>query len=277
MKQRLRLFLFICLAAALPGTAGAFVPQTPHLLHLVISKIKQPVGVEARQTTTLLDCDTCDEQQADIREILIYDFPGRFRSDILSDSATSFKIESALGFIKISNGATVSTQKSFLDFYTDILLYRDHEALTHQLQLAGIDTQRVSLRRDKETICYVIGQPGEAGTPFAGLWIEKDTLLPFKYVVTVGDTLVECRYAQWMKISKTWYPMQVSILLDDQVFAAVDVSDVELKTGFAPALFDISDIKRLYPRKLPADVPEATSEGVDELEERIETFRKLYD
>ncbi len=278
MKIRFILSFFIVVLVLQPVTGRAFVPQTAHLLHLVVQKVKQPSGIETSQIKTIVNCDVVDEQEEIwLDERLMYVFPNQLRAETTTPTGTDFSIESDFEFIKVMNGQTVSTSKSPIDLYTDILLYRNHETLLGQLALSGIDVTRVSFQRYEDTICYVIGQPKEKGQPFAGLWIEKDTFFPLKYVVEKDDFLVECVYSNWQKISRTWYPLEVSIYLDDQLFATVTVSDIGLKAGFAPSLFDIDRVMRLYPEKQDPEVVNEKSGEMDELEKRIQEFKKLYE
>lgn len=259
-------------------TGWAFVPQTPHLLYLVIKKIKQPVGIETIQIKTILDCDVVDEKEEIwLDEKLVYSFPNQLRSEIISEPGINFTIESGFRFIKVMSGETISTEKTPVDLYTDILLYRDHETLLGQLALAGIEVNTVTMQRLDGTICYVVGKELEKGKDYASLWVEKDTFLPLKYVVEKNDWLVECSYTNWQKISRTWYPLEVNIMLDKQEFASVTVGDIKLKSGFPNSLFDISNARRLYPPKQDNPVPEAEASGMDELEKRIEEFKKLYE
>ena len=276
MKKRFFLIFFMLFFILLPGVGEAFIPQTPHLLHLVIKKIKQPVGIEAYQTKKILNYEDTQKGYVELEEKLIYLYPNRFRFETLSDTMTSFSVESDLRFVKVMDRVIVSHDKPLVDLYTDILLYRDYESLLNQLDLAGIDTTKVSFQRYNDTICYVIGQPLEKGKPFAGLWIEKDTFLPIKYVVEKNGWLVEFFYSNWQKTSKTWYPMQISIFLDNQLFAMVDVKSIDLKSGFSSSLFDIDHIERLYPINDPGSLDE-NSKQVDELDKHIEDFKKLYE
>ncbi|MCD4720676.1 MAG: hypothetical protein K8S13_12590 [Desulfobacula sp.] len=258
------------------GTGEAFVPQTPHLLHLVIQKIKQPVGIQAYQTKKILNYEDSEIGFFELEEKLIYSYPKRLRSEIISDTMTSLTVESDFRFVKIMDGVIVSHDKSLVDLYTDILLYRDHESLLDQLAMAGIDTTKVSFQRYNDTICYVIGRPLEKGKPFSGLWIEKESFLPIKYVVEKNGWMVEFFYNNWQRASKTWYPMQVSIFLDNQLFAMIHVRSFDLKSGFSPVLFDIAHIEQLYPKSDPDPFDENLQQA-DELDKRIEDFKKLYE
>ncbi len=276
MKKRFILTFFIVFSILVSGPGEAFVPQTPHLLHLVIKKIREPGGIEARQTRKILNYEGTGDGFVEIEEQLSFLSPDKIRADVISDTATNFSVKSASRFIRVKDGVTVSHDRSPVDLYTDILLYRDYQSLLNQLNLAGIDTSRVSFQRYNNTICYVIGTPQEKRSRFVGLWIEKDTLFPVKYVINKNGWLVEFFYKDWRKISRTWYPMKINIFLDNKLFALIDVKNIVLKTGFSRSLFDIDHIRRLYPEN-DSTPPDENSRQVEELDKRLEDFKKLYE
>lgn len=266
------LFLFILL----PGVGETFVPQAPHLLHLVMKKIKQPAGLEVYQTRKILNYKDTGPGFTQLNEKLIYLSPSQFRIETISDNMTRFSVESDNGFVRVMDGVIVSREKLLTDLYTDILFYRNYESLLNQIMMAGIDTTKVSIQRYDETICYVIGRPLEKGKLFPGLWIEKDTFLPIKYRVEKNSWSVEFLYSKWQKVSRTLYPRRISIFLDNQLFAVVDVDDIDLKQGFSPAVFDIEHIEQLYPKK-DTDPFDENARQVEELDKRMEEFKKLYE
>ena len=265
------LFFFL-----LPGGGEAFVPQAPHLLHLVVKKLKKPVGLEAFQTKKIIDYESTGKGVVELEEKLSFLYPGRFRFEIISDAATNFSVESRSRFVRVKDGVTVSKNKSPVDLYTDAILYRDIDTLLTQLNIAGIDINHVSFQRYNDKICYVIGRPQGKRRSFPGLWIEKDTLFPIKYVVEKMGWQVEFFYMNWQQVSQTWYPMKVNIFLDNQLFAMIDVKQVGLKSGFSRSLFDIDRIKRLYP-EIDADPIDENTRQVDELDKDIENFKQLYE
>ena len=266
-------FLFFTL---LYGMGEAFVPQTPHLLYLVIGKIKQPVGIEAFQIKKILNYQELDPPFFEFEEKLNYSYPNQFRSEIISNTTTSFSIESDFNFLKVIDGINITESKSPVDQYNDILLYRDYETLLRQLINSGVDTKKVAFRRYNDLICYVIGKPIEKGKPFASLWIEKETLLPQKYVVEKEGWVVVFFYNNWQRVSKTWYPMQISIFLDHQLFSMIHVKTFDLRGGFSKDLFDIEHIKKVYPKNEIEPFDE-NERQVEELNKQIEEFKNLYE
>ncbi len=272
----------ICLLVSSPS-AEAFVPQTPHLLHLMVQKIKIPGGLVVHQTRTINQGAT-ETVEGILGETLTFAFPGKLRSDIFSEAGGRFYAISDTGFVKVSDGVVASRERSVGEFYIDPLLYRDYEALTRQLTLVGVNTDKVTFQRLDGQVCYFIGQPpfhqnrdqGQVEAP--GLWIEKDSFFPVRYQVRQKNWMVDIRYKRWELVSRTWYPMETSIFVDGDLFVEIQVSRVELKSGFSPALFDVDRVLRQYPSK------HAGQDGVDThntrketLDKQIEDFGKLYD
>ncbi len=257
MKKRLVLSIFILFTLLFTGNGQAFIPEAPHLLYLVISKIKQPVGIEARQTRTILNYQDSEPAYIALKEKLLFSYPNKLRIQILAQELASFSVESEFGFVKISDGTLLSSDKSLIDLYSDMLLYRNHETLLTQLDIWGIDTTQVSFQRYNDSICYVIGGPQENNQGnnlnFPGLWIEKDTFLPIKYVVKKNGKKVEFLYKNWQKVSKIMYPMQIHIFLDNRLFAMIDINNIHLRSGFLPVLFDIDNIVSSYPENFTID------------------------
>jgi hypothetical protein len=303
MNTKKTLLLFLAVFCILfTGNVEAFVPQTLHLLHLVKKKIKEPVGLVVHQVRKvhqirkvhnvrkITDTSVQDDQgvQTEIKEIkeikldekLVYVFPGRLRSEILSGNLPRFYVETDSRFIKVSDGVVVSLEKSPKDFYTDILLYRDHESLLRQLILAGINTKKVTFQRFDNKICYFIGQPPgyqiEGKKKPKGLWIEKDSFFPVQYVIEKNGWTIAFQYKNWQRVSKTWYPMQISIFVDDKLFVDIEVQGFEIKSEFSSALFDVDMINQQYPAKDRHGGQEGLGK-IDELDKQIEDFRKLYE
>lgn len=295
VRQKIAIFFFAVFCILLPGKGEAFVPQTPHLLQLMIQKIKRPAGMVVHQTRNIMDVsgkeagpETTTETETkpetkmvEVDEKLVYVFPGKFRSDIFSGAVSRFYVESDSQFVKVADGMIVSLKKSPLDFYTDPLLYRDHESLLKQLVLAGVDTQRVTFKRLDNKICYFIGSSLNQNES-AGLWIEKTSLFPVRYVIEKDGWKVAFHYDNWQRVSRTWYPLQITIFVDNQVFAKIDVTQLELESVFPAAFFDVNHIQGQYPAGTNAQ-ENAQEKGpevpgrFDELDKQMENFRKLYE
>ncbi|MCP4023308.1 MAG: outer membrane lipoprotein-sorting protein [Desulfobacteraceae bacterium] len=257
-------------------TVAAFIPQTPHLLFLITDKIKKPVGIVAFQTKKVLNYEDETAPLIEMEEKLSYSFPGKFRSDVISNGHTSFYVQSNFDILKVMDGTAVTAGKLPVESYTDILLHRDYESLRFILEQANVETTNIFLERTNDTICYVIGKPFEKGRPFPSLWIEKDTFFPVKYVLENNGWFVEFFYQDWQRVSKTWYPMKISIFLDNQLFALIDVRSFELNGNLSADLFDVERLARLYPNA-NSDAYDETREQVEDLNKSIEEFKQLYE
>ena len=273
-----RVCIYIFLILTLLSPAGeAFVPKTPHLLYLVVEKIRKPAGIQAFQNKKIVNYQDQGPGYVEIVERLLYAFPGKFRTDVTSGTVSGFSIETDGQFVKVINDVIVSTQKPMLDAWSDILLYRDYETLAHQLSLSGVDTEKVTFKRYRDTICYVIGGSPSKDEMDSSLWIEKDSFLPLRYVVVKDGWVVEFLYGHWQKFSKTWYPMQISIFFDNQLYALVDVKSVELKKVNPSSMFDVAMVKASYPDGRDTENDQDGLDQVDELEKSIKDFGKLFD
>ncbi|WP_022664149.1 hypothetical protein [Desulfospira joergensenii] len=284
-----------CLFLPLEKTE-AFVPRAPHLFYMVIQKIKQPAGLITLQTRKIIRAPQGSDPQMDepeasvlpgskipgpgtpvpgsitLNEKLIYAPPDRLRVEVSSPDSIGFYVESDAGFIKVLNDKTIALEKSPLDFYTDVLLYRDYESLELKLAAEGIDTERVAFRRYGDRICYVVGRPLEKGKPFPGLWIEKESFFPVRYILIKKGWALEFRYENWQQVSRTWYPMETDIFMDGQKIAEIRVSHVELASGFSPDLFEVEGLKNTYPG---ADT--RSPDKIRDLDRQLEEFKKLYE
>jgi hypothetical protein len=247
MKKQFFLRLLILICFLVPSTGLASILGAPHLLHLVRNKIKRPAGIEAQQSRKVLNYQNFEKPYFEFQEKLIYSYPGHLRINTLSQPLANFSVESDSKFIKISDGVITSLHKSLTDLYSDILLYRDNEHCLSQLDLWGIDTTKITFQRYDDKICYVIGKPQKKDYDFPGLWIEKETFLPIKYVVKKDNQKIKFLYKNWQKVSRTFYPMQIHIFLNDRLYAFIKVESFIIKSTFLPHLFDIDGFLNSYP------------------------------
>ena len=234
--------LVILLTLCVVSLGEAFVPQTPHLLHMVVRKIKRPTGIQCLQTRTTVS----EFGETVFIETLKFDFPGQFRSEVRmpdSDAVLETTIQSDTDFVKSIAATQVVTEKRLVDHGIDILLYRDPLRMTREMLKAGVDVDTGALRRYQDRICYVIGDPTRDPLAFSSLWIEKESLLPLRYLLKQGETLVEFRYGNWQKLGRGWYPTETDILLNGKEFTRIRVEDVRLVAGFPSELFDVSGIQ----------------------------------
>ncbi len=231
----------------LPASALAFVPQGPHLVELMVQAIKQPAGMVVYQDVKQVNHDNPDQAVTVTQVRLRYLFPGNFRSDTVKGPVLEICIHSNGSFLKIRDGYVISQTLSLLDHYNDILFYRDREDLLHHFESMGMAVDTVTLQRYNDRIMLVIGTPPENGRLSTSLWVEQGTFFPGKYVIDCPQGLLEVYYDDWQRVSRTWYPMQITVFLDKKLHLLMQSSEFELNSRFPVTVFDIEHMKDLYP------------------------------
>ncbi|MCG8614592.1 MAG: outer membrane lipoprotein-sorting protein, partial [Desulfobacterales bacterium] len=254
----------------------AFVPQTPHLLHLVVQKIKTPTGMVVYQTRQIATDEGLDASEP-VTERLTYAFPSGLRADISSENSTAFTLQSGHRFVRVENGRVAATVRPIADFYTDPMLLRDYAMMAAQLAAVGIDTEKVTFQRLDGGICFFVGQPAGDREPDSGFWVDKDTFFPVRYKVSKSGRTVDVRYRNWQRVSRTWYPMDISIQVNGQPFADIRVSRFELKPGFSADRFDVAEVLSTYPVQDGVTDDKGVRGQIDGLDKEIDDFSKLFD
>jgi len=290
----------------LPGPVMSYVLPGPHILELMTASIKKPTGLVVYQKRTVmkvqepenlhLDIQEPEDPlvyivepedpgiyiqepevlQIDIQETLWYSFPGNFRSESVSDAHEKISVFSDGNYLVISNGTLVAKKESPAERYTDILLFRDRVSLEQRLESSGIDVNVSSLQRYENTICYVVGDLRDKKNPASSLWVDKETFFPVRYIVRKNNWDVEIVYRNWHKVSRTWYPMEISIFLDKTPFSLINVNYFELKSNISRSLFDIDQLMTIYPESKGFQV-EDEPESADDIQQSIQDFKRLYE
>jgi len=280
----LGLFLLFCLS----GTAGGYVLPGPHILELVTRNIVEPAGLVVSQTrerlTTEISGDDRRKQERETpldgveedasagkaldsgdgdcvagliageggtaSEKLWFSYPGQYRCQGKTDRGSSITVFSNQRFIRVVNGKIVARQACFADYYRDILIFRDRNGLSQRLEAVGVDINRSSLQRYNGKICYVVGSVQDKQNPMSSLWVDRDTFFPVRYVVKREKQVTEVLYSRWERVSRTWYPMEITIILDNVPFFQINVENFRLEADFSDSLFDIDT---LYKRSLDSE------------------------
>ena len=214
----------------------------------------------------------------EISEKLWFSYPGQFRSEAVAGSHDMICVESEGQFVKIIDEFIESKEKSPIDFYTDILLFREAESLKNQLIASGVDINLSSLKRHDGNIYFVVGVPCADEQPSSSFWVEKDTLFPTRYTINKNGLFVDIFYKDWQKVSKTWYPMKIDIFLDGTLFSEIFTEHFELESDFEKNLFNIKRLLSIFPESSNyRSESESLSDKSDEIEKSITEFKKLYE
>ncbi|WDP89216.1 MAG: hypothetical protein HUN04_05515 [Desulfobacter sp.] len=281
MQKKYFISFLAVITILLGGIRGeAFVPQTPHLLHLVVKKIRIPEGMTVSQTRRIAAASQAGQEGGAVEmqslgETLTYGFPDRLRSEIRNGAASRFYALSPAGFVKVENGQVTDLAQAPGEFYTDPLLYRDHDIFAGVLARRGINTSKVTLQRLDGEICWFIGEPAYDGEVMPGLWIGKDSFFPKRYLIRNANRIIDVRYGNWERISRSWYPKEARIFVDGELFAQIVVDRMSLASGLPGSLFDIKGILERYPKRSVENGEQGS--GTGHLDKEIDTFNQLYD
>lgn len=274
----LKLVLFTALGWMLmQANASAFVPTGDHLLYLVAGAISQPHGMTVTQTRRVIDNRSTDQPVIEIEETLFYKKPDMFRSNSVSgDGKQGICIQKGNRFLRVQEGVVVSFEQTLADHYNSVLIFRTSETLHSYLDHIGVDTETTSLQRDNDRVMVVIGKSPQGRMCYSSLWVDQDTFFPRKLIINRDGTRAEIYYDSWQRVSRTWYPLEISIFLNQRLFSLIHVNTFELTGDLSDSLFDIDTLVDLYPRSVITE-SDSTDSEVEELDRKIEEFEKLFE
>jgi outer membrane lipoprotein-sorting protein len=214
----------------------------------------------------------------EMTEKLWFSYPDKFRSESVNGRHDMICAESKGRFVKIIDEFIESKEKSPVDLYTDILLFRQPESLTKRLKAAGVETNLSSLKRHNDKIYFVVGVPPGEEKPSSSLWVEKDSLLPERYTIYKNGLFVDIFYKDWKKVSRTWYPLKITAFLDGILFFEAKTEKFELEADFAKDLFNVKRLISIFPESGNSDNKSGTIKNEsEEIEKSITDFKKIYE
>jgi len=274
---RKSLAIFFCLATLgfQYASLDAYVLPGPFLLKLMI----QNLGIADRLLVTqkLVLNDNNPNMSADeLNETLKFIFPKTFRSDIVSENIQRIRILSGSSVFTVIDGKISDEPENSYDHYKDLILFRSREILQERLSNLGVDVKVTSLGRFQGNPAYVLGAqyPDETSSQ---VWLDKKTFLPYRWIMTSNAKQnLEVLYLNWKKLNQTWYPMRIEFFSNGNLVREIHVQDIEVNPSFQADLFDIQQLKSLYPQGAPAEPKNGGKEELDEVQKTIEEFKKIY-
>jgi len=274
---RKSLAIFFCLA-----TLGfqhislhAYVLPGPYLLKLMT----QNLGIANRLLVTqklILHDDNPDMSADELSETLKFKFPKTFRSDIVSENIQRIRIVSDRIVFTVIDGKVSDEPENSYDHYKDLILFRSREILQERLSNIGVDVKVTSLGRFQGKPAYVLGAqyPDETSPQ---VWLDKKTFLPFRWIMARNATQnLEVLYLNWKKLNRTWYPMRIEFFSNGNLVREIRVQDIKVNPSFQADLFDIQQLKSLYPQDAPAEPKNGDKEELDEVQKTIDEFKNIY-
>ncbi|MCG6894404.1 MAG: outer membrane lipoprotein-sorting protein [Desulfobacteraceae bacterium] len=277
MKNQLTLWLTATCLLALPAAADAYVLKGPQLLQQMVEH-GSTVGSLVVEQRIRIPTDSNPENPSEIPQTLRYQFPGRFRSDIETDSLRRIHLVSGDATLTVVDGVLRREGVGAFDRYKDLLLYRSRARLEKILTEAGVDVGVTSLGRSDGRVVYVIG----AVYPDASLpqvWIDKELFRPLRWLQGAGKGAhgkpLDIRYRRWENRDGVWYPMQITFYREGHPVRELMVDRVVADVAFQPDVFDLAHVRKTAVQSSPRTL-ELAKDSTGEVEEIIEEFRKMY-
>jgi len=275
LRKLLAIFFCLAILGFQYAFLYAYVLPGPFLLKLMI----QNLGIADRLLVTqklVLNDDNPNMSADELSETLKFVFPKTFRSDIVSENIQRIRILSDKSVFTVIDGKISDEPENSYDHYKDLILFRSREILQERLSNLGVDVKITSIGRFKGDPAYVLGAqyPDETSPQ---VWLDKKTFLPFRWIMTSNVTQnLEVLYLDWKKLNQTWYPMRIEFFSNGNLVREINVQDIEVNPSFQADLFDIQQLKSLYPQGAPAEPKNGGKEELDEVQKTIEEFKKIY-
>jgi len=275
LRKLLAIFFCLAILGFQYAFLYAYVLPGPFLLKLMI----QNLGIADRLLVTqklVLNDDNQNISADELSETLKFVFPKTFRSDIASEHIQRIRILSDKSVFTVIDGKISDEPENSYDHYKDLILFRSREILQERLSNLGVDVKITSIGRFKGDPAYVLGAqyPDETSPQ---VWLDKKTFLPFRWIMTSNVTQnLEVLYLDWKKLNQTWYPMRIEFFSNGNLVREINVQDIEVNPSFQADLFDIQQLKSLYPQAAPAEPKNGGKEELDEVQKTIEEFKKIY-
>lgn len=265
--------------------AGGFLPAHAYVLDAtqVLDRAARAIGSTGAAVvhqSLVLHAAAGEGEPPQISETVRYLFPGRFRSDIQSETVHKIQVWSNGDRVTIINDQLPAEGEEWFDRYKDLMLYQKAAPLEALLQKAGVDTSISSLGRFEGRLAFVIGaQYPDESVP--QLWIDKLTFVPFRWIASgrgpdlAGD-LREIRYQGWHQSGGTWYPMRIAFFINDSLAREIHIDRIQPRTTLPEEHFDVPSLRSAFQRRM-AGPEETDGGGVEEVQRTIEDFKRIYE
>ena len=280
LKQKTPFFISILVILFFCSPINAYVLKGPHILHLMIQKMRASKYLIIHQTLSIYG-DDIEEPASILNETIYYKYPEHFRSRIQSDQTQKIYVSASDRSITIFNGRISSSSDAGLDHYKDILLFTDRILLEKRLALLGADPSVSCLGRFQGKIAFVIGatHPDE---PVSQLWVDKESFQPIRFIIQQsvngepGESL-EFRYRKWSAIGKSRYPMLIEAYSGERLLRLMQVNKVEENPVLDETLFNIDQLEAKYPPMVPEMIDVEEPDDLKDVQESIEDFKKRFE
>jgi outer membrane lipoprotein-sorting protein len=259
---------------------SASVLQGSQILELMIRGIGKEQGLKVVQRLELFP-DGPDQQPIEMTETVSFIFPEKFRSDISTPQVRRIHLVSGERVLTVIDGKITSGIDNRYNSYKDVLLYRRRPLLQDRLASLGMDAGVSSLGRFQGQVAFVVGAryPDLSVTQ---LWVEKETFHPMRWLlagnnVAAPEKPLDIRYFDWQPVGKVWYPMRIEFYREERLERIIHVDEIQVNPTFADTQFDPAYLESAYRPASPVEVDHSGNGVVDEIQQAIVEFNKIYD
>ena len=274
----------VCLAlAGWVSIAGAYVLEGPHVIEMMVKKLKGASTLRVRQQVVIED-PMVSPLPITVAENLYYHYPDRFRSETLHNDTQRILVTTPGQVITVIDNAIASNEEGRFDRYKDLLLYHSRKLLHKALVTRGVDVGKTSLGRWDDQLVYVIGAqyPDES---VSQVWVDKERFLPLRWINIFPGPFeldkperLEFVYRNWQKQGGVWYPHQIETYHNQQRVRMAQVMEVRSNETLQTELFNIAHLMTLYQHvEAPAQEDQSGQTQVDEVERTIDAFKKKFE
>lgn len=245
-KALVMLLIWVWLVPA----ALAYVPRPAQLVDLMLANSGTATRLRVSQRLSVFPEQG---EPAVYTETLSFAFPDRFHAEIISGQEQRLLVVSGEAVVRVMAGVA-SDSEDRLDFYKDLILYRQRNLLLQRLERLGVNTALTSLARLDDQPVFVLGAvyPDAAA---AQVWLDKQTFRPLRWIV---DASLQVNYLNWKLYQGLWYPQRVEIFRHGRLVVAAEADQVQVDGPLAPGLFDVQAVKRRHGAAPAAAKPPGT-------------------
>lgn len=241
-----RFFILLLLLQFFSGSSQAFLRPANQIIEAMLSAQQGASGFQLRQETEFLD-PQFPNGRVGAKEMLYVRRPLALR---LESDTTKFKqtvISRGGKVMVLTDGIITEDGNISHGLRTDLFSASETSEVLSRLHSAGINTNIVSLGREKEKVYLVIGVKDggakEDQKKVPQLWVSKADYMPFKLIVkeksATKESWVEIKFSGYGKGTAKWYPASVDVFSDGVQIAAIKAKEFRSQDRLPDDLFDL--------------------------------------
>ncbi|UCD84518.1 MAG: hypothetical protein JSU92_14825 [Deltaproteobacteria bacterium] len=235
-----------------PVSLTAYIIPTHQIVRLMVKGKPEVTAFRIEQLTTFFG-DTFTGGKLEVPSLLFLEGPDKARLEISLPQEKRILVSQGKQSVSLAAKRIVPEDKTELRqrlIFRDLILLPSTTAILRLLREEGIDATKVALGRYKGKVSYIIGaREGEENVP--QLWIEKERLLPLRFIgrVTIERAIkkIEINYQDYRYLNGGHsYPFQVEFYTDGKLTQCFRAKEIYENPKLVKGMFDIASIKKKY-------------------------------